>query len=428
MKLFRLLLPVLITVLSGIRTLAAYPAYDSLFTGDRLRIDLVLAGNAASQSAYLSALHREPQWAGSRTALTDPYGYGDYRYELRQNGRTVFSRGFNTLFREWRSTPEAERISRAMNVSVWTPFPKTPLELVVSARNPRNGSQETLLRMQIDPASATIRQGLQHNWPATCIQRSGDPSEKVDLVFIAEGYTADEMELFRADCRRFAESLFAMPPYDRHRDDFNIWAVECASPESGTDFPHRNEWKQTVAHSHFYTFETDRYLTAPDQTLLASLASGVPCDALYVIVNTDEYGGGGIYNYYGLSMARGPYASEVFVHEFGHSFANLGDEYYDNSVAYEGYLDTAAEPHEPNLTTLRDFSRKWQDMLPEGIPVPTPPDGPYRDSLGVFEGGGYTARGVYRPAVDCRMKTNGAPGFCPVCRRAIERMIECYTR
>ena len=221
-----------------------------------------------------------------------------------------------------------------------------------------------------------------------------------------------------------------MPPYNRHKEDFNIWAVESISEESGTDIPHEGVWKKTVANSNFYTFRSDRYLTAQNQKTICQIATAAPYDALYVIVNNEKYGGGGIYNFYGLSASDCPWALEVFVHEFGHSFAGLGDEYYDSSTSYEEFYNIKIEPWEPNITTLVNFDAKWKDMLPAGTAVPTAPLADKKDNvtIGVYEGGGYMAKGIYRPVMDCRMKTNQAHGFCPVCQRAIEKMIEYYCK
>lgn len=407
---------------------AAEYAYDDLFTPDRLRIDLIFGGNDHAEYVYLSGYHHEADWSGPKKGLVEPFGYGDYVYELRFQDETVFSKGFNSLFREWTTTAEAQEMDKAMTTSLWVPYPKEKMELVVYRRSSETGQLVQLYQTTIDPQSKIIRHGKQNDWNVYTVQEMGDPENHVDLVFVAEGYTAEEMDKFRADCHRFTENLFAMEPYSQYREAFNIRAVESVSKDTGTDLPHQDIWKQTVLNTHFYTFYSDRYLTIPDQTLAASLVSNTPCDALYIIVNTDVYGGGGIYNYYGLSMSDGKYSAEVFVHEFGHSFANLGDEYYDNSTSYDEFFNLSIEPHVPNVTSLVSFESKWKDMLPEDCPIPTPETEANKNRLGVYEGGGYMARGLYRPWINCRMKTNHAEGFCPVCQRAIVRMIEHYTR
>lgn len=403
--------------------------YDTYFTGDRLRIDLVFAGNAASQSVYLDGLTKECAWSGSKTHLADPFKYGEYYMELRApGGETIYSKGFNTLFQEWRTTAEAKSTPKAFNSSYVVPFPKEKVQLVVSERVKATGKFKELYTIEIDPADKLISRERQNDFKVTPILSNGNPNEKVDIVFIAEGYTAQEMEKFRKDAAKFAGYLFNIEPYKSRKQDFNIWAVESLSKESGTDIPHHDIWKKTVAGSNFFTFRIDRYLTAPDQKTVSRIASNAPYDAIYVIVNTNKYGGGGIYNFYGLSMSDHPMEAPVFVHEFGHSFAGLADEYYESEVAYEEFYNLKTEPWEPNITTLVDFESKWKDLVSKGTPEPTPNDPKYMDVTGVFEGGGYMAKGIHRPYYECRMKNNTAKGFCPVCQRAINRMIDYYTK
>ena len=155
--------------------------------------------------------------------------------------------------------------------------------------------------------------------------------------------------------------------------------------------------------------------------------SGVPYEHIVILANTENYGGGGIYNSYLMSAAHNEKTRPVVVHEFGHSFAGLADEYYYDDQ-YETQYPADTEPWEPNLTTLVDFDRKWKDMLPRGTKIPTKPSKKnLYTEVGVYEGGGYQSKGVYRPAQECRMKINEAPVFCPVCERAILRVINYYT-
>lgn len=403
--------------------------YDDHFTAERLRIDFVFAGNSTSQNIYLDGLKMESAWSGSRTSLIAPFDYGEYRLEVKtKEGKLIFSTGFNNLFQEWRTTAEAAVTPRAFSGSCRIPFPKESVAVIVSEREKQTGKFRQISSFQIDPKDKLINRERENNFKTISLHNSGDPANKVDLLFIAEGYTAEQMEKFRADAQRFVSYLFETEPYKSRKNDFNIWAVESVSAESGPDIPHQGIWKNTAAASNFYTFRLDRYLTAPDHKKVSSIASESPCDAMYVIVNTDKYGGGGIYNYYGLSMADHATASQVFVHEFGHSFAGLGDEYYTSEVAYEDFYNLKTEPWEPNLTTLVDFDRKWKKLINKTTPVPTPNDAKFNGVTGVFEGGGYMAKGIYRPALDCRMKSNTAPGFCEVCVKAIGDMIDYYTK
>jgi hypothetical protein len=402
-------------------------SYHTFFDTTRLRVDLVFAGNADTQSVYFAGLHKEPQWGGSQTTLLDPFDYGEYCYKVfSADNRLIFSRGFSSLFYEWRTTEEAKKLSRAHPFSLVLPAPKNEVRLEIYERVKKTNGWRLLFSLNIDPSDKQIKQDAPAGFAVAPLQRRGHPAKKIDIAFIAEGYTAGEMDKFRADAARFAGYLFAVEPFASRRDDFNIWMLEAVSEESGPDIPHEGIWKNTAVDAGFYTFGIDRYLTAPNHTRLCDLAWNTPYDILYVLVNTGKYGGGGIYNFYGLSMADHALAKDVFPHEFAHAFAGLADEYYTSEVAYQDFYNAGTEPWEPNLTTLVDFGKKWADLLDKETPVPTPNTADYAGKVGVFEGGGYVSRGVFRPALECRMKSNTTNGFCPVCTRAIVKMMDAY--
>jgi hypothetical protein len=402
--------------------------FSADFDTTRLRVDLIFAGNAGQQFVYFSGLHKEPQWGGTQTNLIDPFDYGEYCYKVfSPDNRLLFSRGFSSLFYEWRTTEEAKNLSRAHPFSLTLPMPKHEVRLEICERVKKTNEWRLLFAANIHPDNKQIRQDAPSGFAVTALQRSGLPSQKVDITFIAEGYTAGEMAKFRADAARFADYLFAVEPFASHRGDFNIWTVEAVSEDAGPDIPHQGIWKNTIADATFYTFGIDRYLTAPNHTRLCDLAWNTPYDVLYVLVNTEKYGGGGIYNFYGLSMSDHPLAKDVFPHEFGHAFAGLADEYYTSETAYHDFYSLDVEPWEPNVTTLIDFDKKWRDLVDKDTPVPTPNTTAYANTVGVFEGGGYVGTGVFRPALDCRMKSN-TKDFCPVCFRAIVKMIDAYCR
>ncbi len=403
--------------------------YGRNFTNERLRIDVVFAGDAETQSVYLDGMHKEAHWSGSRVNLIDPFNYGEYKFCVYSaDNQLIFSKGFNTLFQEWRTISEAKEIKRSFTSSFWMPFPKDRVTVVFFERDTQSGDFTVMEKFAVDPYDKLISDELQNRFITDTILYNGDPSVKLDLLFLAEGYTASEMDKFIKDANRFAGYLFDIEPYKSRKADFNIWATKSVSKESGTDIPHKGIWKNTALSSNFYTFRIDRYLTAPDFKIVASAASGSHFDAIYVIVNTEIYGGGGIYNYYGLSMADHPSAAAVFVHELGHSMAGLGDEYYTSDVAYEEFYNLNREPWEPNLTTLVDFDSKWREMIVEGTPLPTPNREEYKGVTGLFEGGGYMSKGIFRPFLECRMKSNNADGFCPVCTNAINKMIDYYIK
>ena len=405
---------------------AEQPAYDDCFTHERLRIDIVLAGDSKEQKAYVDGLRRECEWAGPEATI-DPCGYGQYRYQAFMDGKLVFSRGFSTLFEEWRTTAQAAEIPMAQSQSLWMPFPKQKTHIVLSQRVRRSGKFRKMLEFDVDPEDRHIVPGPENDFRVVPLQIAGDLRDKVDLLFVAEGYKSSEMAKFRKDAERMMDYMFTMEPYASRKDDFNVWVVESASKDSGVDVPQDGVWRSTAMDSSFDTFYEDRYLTITDHKKIASAVSGVPFDALFIIANDSKYGGGGIYNSYAMGTSDHFFSLPVFIHEFGHSFAGLADEYYDSSVSYEDYYPEGVEPWEPNITTMTDFKSKWKDMVDSETPVPTPNDSTWAGTVGVFEGAGYQAKGCYRPYYECRMLNNTAPGFCPVCQRAISRMIDYYT-
>ena len=390
------------------------PDYDTYFTGEKLRLDFVLAGNRASQHAFLDKMYREPEWTGSPDALVNRFGYGQYCYEAFSGDTLVYSNSFSTLFEEWRTTPRADEVDMAAGQTLWMPMPKARVRFVMYQRIRETGLFEPFFEMDIDPADRHI-EPLTASANSILIHYSGPNAHKVDLTFAAEGYQEGEMGKFCADARRFMDYLFTMEPYASRKDDFNVRIVQNVSQDSGVDVPQDGKWRETAMDSGFDTFYEDRYLTIMDHRLIADAVAGVPTDAIMVIANSAKYGGGGIYNSYAMGSSDNERSEPVFVHEFGHSFAGLGDEYYDSSVAYEDYYPAGIEPWEPNITTQIDFASKWEDMTQSG-------------EAGLFEGAGYQAKGCWRPCEECRMFNNTAPGFCPVCQRAINRMIDWYTK
>lgn len=402
--------------------------YDEHFTSERLRIDFVLAGDSENITAYLGGLSREPEWAGSKKALVDPFGYGAFYMEVFDGEDLVFSRGFNSLFEEWRTTDEANNVSKCMTQTMWMPFPKDEIKIVLYSRRFEDNCFEQIFTCEVDPQDKLITNGPRNDFKVEPLMVSGDKASKVDLLFVAEGYNQAEMEKYRKDAQRFADYMFSIEPYASRKSDFNLWLLMSPSADSGVDIPQDDSWKNTVLQSNFFTFYMDRYLTVWDHSKIADAVSGAAFDALFIIANSEKYGGGGIYNSYALGSSDNERSNPVFIHEFGHSFAGLADEYFTKQVAYEDYYNLKLEPWEPNITTLVNFDAKWADMLPEDAVIPTQPnDSTMVGVLGVFEGGGYMTKGVYRPYFECRMRNNTAgEGFCPVCRRAIERMIDFY--
>lgn len=402
--------------------------YDTYFTPERMRLDFVLAGDKDSQHVFLTEIRKECQWAGSPNGLIDHFGYGQYFFEAFAGEKLIYSKGFSTLFEEWRTTDQAEHVAMAANQTIWMPFPKQTVHIVLYQRIRATGMLEPFFECDIDPTDRHIIPGAEKEFNVVPLMENGDMAHKVDLVFSGEGYTADKTEKLHADAERFMDYLFSMEPYKSRKGDFNVWLIESVSEEAGTDIPNWGQWRKTVMNSTFDTFYEDRYLTIMNHHKIADVYACAPFDCIFIIVDEEKYGGGGIYYSYAMGTADNYWSNNVFIHEFGHSFAGLGDEYYDSSVAYEDFYPTDIEPWEPNITTNVEFSKKWEDMVEEGLPVPTPNDSSYMGHVGLFEGAGYMAKGCYRPYFECRMLNNTAPAFCPVCQRAINDMIDFYVR
>ncbi len=252
---------------------------------------------------------------------------------------------------------------------------------------------------------------------------NGSLEKKIDIVFLADGYTIEEMGKYRKDVDRFSNVLFSTSPYKENTDKFNIRLVESVSEESGTDIPMDNVWKNTALKTTYNTFGSERYLTTLSNFIVRDYAGVVPYDYIYIIVNSSKYGGGGVYNHINVVSSDDKFSPFVFIHEFGHGFAGLADEYYTSSVSYQDYYNLNVEPVQPNITSLINFEKKWKDLIDNDIPIPTPVNSENIDKIGVYEGGGYVSKGIYRPYIDCMMKSKTAKEFCPVCKKAIKYAI-----
>ncbi|HRW97091.1 MAG TPA: M64 family metallopeptidase [Bacteroidales bacterium] len=417
----------ILVVFSGF-CVAASAQFDHYFHDRTLRIDYYHAGNAASEFYYFDEMIEEPYWGGSKTNLIDTLSYGEYFFEVvdSKTGSVIYSRGYGSLFSEWQTTDEAKQTSKSFTETVVFPFPKNDVRVDFFSRN-RKGVFEKKFEYAVDVSSYFIRKERRLLFPSFDVHISGTPSKMVDILILPEGYTESEMGIFIKDCQEFSRHLFSFEPYTSNSHKFNIRGVLAPSPESGCDIPADSIWRKTLLGAGFYTFDSERYCMTPDNKSVRDMAANAPYDQIYILVNNPKYGGGAIYNYYSLSVNSNSSAAKIFIHEFGHGFAGLADEYYNSEVAYSDFYPTDVEPWEPNITTLIDFDRKWKKMISPDIPVPTPATGQYEGITGVFEGGGYAAKGVYRPRMDCLMNTFKGDTFCDVCKTAIQRMIDFYT-
>ncbi|TKG95948.1 peptidase [Puteibacter caeruleilacunae] len=400
--------------------------YKDHFKDKSLRFDFYLWGTNTETHGMVADFKAEKYWAGPKDQLIDELGYGNFRVLMHEDGQLIYSKGFNTLFQEWQTTAEAKEKSRMYYQAMQLPYPKKAVVIKIERRN-WEGEYELVFESKVNPDDYFIREEAPLNCHVEKILYSGKPEEKVDVAIIAEGYTKDEMNKFRSDCKRMVDHLFTVSPFDKFKDRFNFYGVEAVSQESNTDIPGDHQYRNTVLNSSFYTFDSPRYLTTSDMKSVADAAANVPYDQVYVLVNSDKYGGGGIYNFINLTSVDHEISEKVFVHEFGHGFAGLADEYYTSSTSYSDFYNLKVEPWEPNITTMVDFEKKWKNMIERKTPVPTPRSTKYSKTVGVFEGGGYVAKGIYSPFQDCIMKSNRPKNFCPVCSEAIIKMIERYS-
>jgi len=400
------------------------PVFDNYFTGDVLRFDYLLSGNQLTTKVLQCEIKKEKMWSGSHNALIDNLNFGTYRFKIYddKSNELIFSKGFSPLFQEWQSTNEAKVIDKAFYQVIRFPFPKMNVRLKIEKRN-YDGQFSEIYSTTINPENYFIIDENPMNIPIDKIRYSGEPTNKIDIAILAEGYTENEMDKFVADARRLTDSLFAVVPFSQMKSSFNVYALKTASLESGTDIPGEHIYRNTLYNSTFYTFDISRYLTTSDMKTIHDMAAVVPYDHLIILVNSSRYGGGGFYNFVTVCTSDHVLSPKVFVHEFGHGFGGLGDEYYTSEVAYNDYYNLKVEPWEPNLTTMVNFTSKWKGMIDVTTPVPTPRNGKYASVVGAFEGGGYITKGIFSPMENCRMKSNENGTFCPVCQKAIRDVI-----
>lgn len=470
----------------------APPAFDEYFLDKALRIDLFQSGDAKEERVTIHRICEEGIWPGSKSGLLPPFDQGRYVlkvYDAASN-RLVFLRGFDTMFAEYKTTsPALAGDVRVFERSVRIPLPKRPVLFVVEKRDKRNLLHPVFDRI-IDPADYHIVREAPASGDAIFeVQVKGDPHDKVDFVFVAEGYVAGDLGKFKADVGRMTEFLFGLEPYKTLKDRFNVRGVFRPSPEKGVDEPRQRAYRKTALNASFNAFDLDRYLLVEEDHRMHEIAGQVPYDALIVLVDSKRYGGGSIAFDYCVSTVDHARSPEVFVHELGHSFGGLADEYYQSEVSYDEFYPKGIEPLEPNITALLDPAHvKWQDLLSPGIGVPTEygkdrtealqaelreaqaarakaveaagkrgaaagelkkievkaeaAEAALRakieavrkeyaslvDKVGVFEGAGYAAKGLYRSQIYCIMIGNPKNEFCAVCQRAIARMIDFYSR
>lgn len=428
MKKSILTLLIILTMMPGITSAQDFGKY---FVDKTLRIDYIFAGNSQKQMIAVDELNVMPRWYGKRHRLNElpMEGNGQITVRDHQSGNIIYRNSFSTLFQEWLTYPEAKTQTKSFENIFLVPMPKDTIDVTIDLRNNRREIMSTLTH-QIVPDDILIRHKGENPTPFVTLHQAADTTNCIHIAYLAEGYKQEEMGLFIKDAQTATDALFAHEPFKSKKDKFNIIAVKSDSEESGTSEPSKGIWKNTALSSHFDTFYSDRYLTTLHLKDVHNWLAGTPYEHIIILVNTEKYGGGGILNSYNLSMTHNEWFKPVVVHEFGHSFAGLADEYAYEDEAIPMYPHDV-EPWESNITTLVDFKGKWENLIKPGTPIPTPLSRNAKDvmtKVGVYEGAGYSLKGVYRGTQDCRMRTNQNPEFCPVCQQAISRVIDFYTK
>jgi hypothetical protein len=405
----------IITALFILSVSAFAQRFEDYFEDRTLRLDYTFAGDDCHHQIYVDELVSLPHWYGRRQRLSElPLrGNGQITVRSKRDNVVIYRHSFSTLFQEWLATDEAKHTPKSFENVFLVPFPKDSVEIKVELFDYHDEVVNSLTHT-VNPKDILIRKtGERSVTPYDVLHQAADTSRCIRIAFVAEGYTSDEMGKYLNDCQKAIGSLFNHEPFKSMQDRFNIIAMKSVSEESGTSEPSKGIWKHTALGSHFDTFYSDRYLTTLHLKQLHDLLAGTPYEHIIILVNTDHYGGGGIYNSYNLSYTGDPHFLPVVVHEFGHSFGGLGDEYAYGNDDPMYFADT--EPWEPNLTTKCNFIGKWENLVAEG-------------KAGFIEGGGYLEKGVWRGFENCRMRTNEEPEFCLVCQQALVKLIDFYTK
>jgi hypothetical protein len=449
--------------------------FDEHFTAETMRLDFFHSGGPAGESVAIQQVVNDGPWAGSRTQLVDESNLGVYLVEVvdPRTNRVIYSRGFATIFGEWAITPEAKRIQGTFHESVRFPWPARTVQVVLKKRDAQNAFHEFWSTL-IDPASRSVNRGrLAPLGKVWTVFENGPSATKVDLLLLGEGYTEAQLPKFHADVTRLVERMFSEEPYKSRRTDFNVRAIDLPTTQSGANNPRTGEFRRTQLGVTYNVFDSERYAMSLDNRGWRDVAAAAPYDAVEILINNAYYGGGGIFNDHATVAVDSGSSDYIFIHEFGHHFAALGDEYYTSDVAYETGGEKI-EPWEPNVTALHDPTHvKGQALVTPGLPVPTPWDKEMYEAkakeiqaerrrlratgapesqmdalfakqkawetaafkamthagkVGAFEGAAYEPKGLYRSEIDCIMFSRNDVGFCRVCRRAIENVIDMHTK
>ena len=409
----------------------AKPVYAEWFTDEAMRVDLFHAGSGSAEDYSLDEVVWEPLWPGTRVHLIDPFGFGTWRFRVvdAASSREIFRQGYATLFDEWQGTAEAQAgVSRSMSESVRFPWPRKPVVVHLDKRQ-RDGSFRPAFSLGVDPSSHQISRARPFASFRTVELNPGPPPDKaLDVLIVPEGYAREDEAKLQRDLRRFARVFLEYEPWKSQQAHIRFRGDESFSLESGVSEPRKGLHRDTILGSSFNTFDSERYLTVVHTKRLRQIASLAPYDALFVMVNSGRYGGGGVYNQWSVFVSDNEYDDYVMLHEFGHHIAGLADEYYDSAISNDEDLmyPPGVEPWEANITAFlgrRRESVKWHGLIRPDTPLPTEEKTAAADLVGAFEGAGYKAKGLFRPQKDCKMFHKGLVGFCAVCSRALQNMV-----
>ncbi len=410
----------LLFVIYNAYTQINYPEY---FTTQSLQVDYGVAVDADTIMMFPPSYKLRPEWAGNQENLLDTIDGGVFMIEVCDSttGALIFSKKYSSLSQEYQLTGNAGYFREYFEESVIIPFPRSTVLIRFLLRK-YGLTYSEMGSGYVNPSLTGINKEELTVYTTEDLLIQGTSKDKVDIVFLPEGYTQEEMDKFRSDVKSFVDTLFSWSPYSEYKSSFNIRAVLAASADNGIDIPSMDIWKNTLLDASFGTFGSERYVTVPRVQKLRDVASCVPYDHIIILVNSDKYGGGGIYNCYSIFAAHNIHSGFLFLHEFGHGFADLADEYFNEDVITY-YADTLHEPYAVNLTTLVDFNSKWADLVEGNTPVPTPAVKSNINVVGAYEGGAYASKGIYRSMQSCTMKDVVSNKFCPACKRGIIRMI-----
>lgn len=404
-------------------------SFNQYFEDETIRLDYIFSGNSEYQQISVDAVSSFAQWAGRRSHLNElvQKGNGQICIIDLKTKDTLYAQPFSSLFQEWICQEQAKHTSRAFENTFLVPKPKQTVQVSIQLMNNHQKVICSLTHL-LDPNDILIER--KNETPNhTYLWKSGDYKSAIDVAIIAEGYTLSEKATFIKDAQKAVKAILSHEPFKILRNKFNFVAVWTPSKQSGVSIPRQGIWKNTTVNAHFDTFYSDRYLTTRQSKKIHNAVAGIPYEHIIILANTETYGGGGIYNALTLTTSHHTDFEPVVVHEFGHSFGGLADEYAYTDEPSQVY-PYEVEPWEQNITTLVNFSEKWEKQMPKNTQIPTPYETNIKDrytKIGLYQGAGYSLKGIYRPASDCRMRTNEASVFCPICQQTLEKIIHFYT-